>query len=44
MVTQNHFVIPAPILEKFMFPQEECQTGPASTVRPKLLLSIINCF
>ena len=32
MVTQNHFVIPVPILEKFMFPQEGCQTGPVSTV------------
>ena len=44
MVTQNHFVLPAPILEKFMFPQEKCHTGPVSAVMPKLLLSIINCF
>ena len=29
MVTQNHFVIPATVLEKFRFPQEGCQTGRA---------------
>ena len=31
MVTQNHLVIPAAVLEKFRFPQEGCQ--PATRLR-----------
>ena len=27
MVNQNHFVTPAPVLEKFWFPQEGCGVG-----------------
>ena len=29
MVTQNHFVIPVTVLEKFKFPQEWCQAASA---------------
>ena len=39
VTTQNHFVIPVTVLEKFRFPQEGWQTGraPRKSKNPKIL-------